>query len=319
MRWRKRRRGDASERPALDEVVEGVLEASEYAGCSRVWLSLGDSLPVLDVDVTGRELLPTFRDLGDRLPPGWDLVATTRWAPHDAATMERQLQNRNEFEWVHHAGFGPEPASFGVDDLIDAAGSWTDEAIDRRFAALEADRDGMKTWERREVIDYHLEATLNAVGTAPAREAIPDVATTEAALDRWLLDWELANATPPRDRVQDWFEVGTPDQPLVIRIFPRTSPFAAIAIEHWWASDMPFALAAMQRWHRRYGARLIAHFGTMLQIVATTSPTDLEEAWGLAREQHLLSDSLLEPAGQARRHLALGLMHEPRWFLHSRP
>lgn len=317
MRWRKRRGGE--ERPAAGEAVEGVLDASGYADCSRVWLSVGDSLPVLDVEVTGRELLPMLGDLGARLPRGWDLVATTRWAPHDAAAIERQLQNRNEFAWAHHVGFGPEPASFGADDLIDAAASWTDEAIDRRFAAQESDRDAMRTWQHHEVIDYHLAATLNAVGTAPGQEAIPAAIPTEAALDRWLLDWELENATPPRDRVQDWFEVGTPDQPLVIRIFPRTAPFAAIAIEHWWASDMPFALAAMQRWQRRYGARLIAHFGTMLHIVSSTCPTDLEEAWGLAREQHLLCDALLEPSGEARRHLALGLMHEPRWFLHSRP
>jgi hypothetical protein len=65
MRWRKRRGGE--ERPAVGVAVEGVLDASGYAECSRVWLSVGDSLPVLDVEVTGREMLPMLGDLGARL------------------------------------------------------------------------------------------------------------------------------------------------------------------------------------------------------------------------------------------------------------
>jgi hypothetical protein len=136
-------------------------------------------------------------------------------------------------------------------------------------------------------------------------------------LDGWLLKWELDHGSPPSDRVQEWFDPR--DQPLWIRVFPRTAPFAALAIEHWWASDMPFALAALQRWHRLYGARLIAHFGTMLEVLAVGCPRDIEHARALAREQHLLCDALLEPSGETRRHLAFGLMVEKKWFLHSRP
>lgn len=82
---------------------------------------------------------------------------------------------------------------------------------------------------------------------------------------------------------------------------------------------MPFSLAALRRWHARYGARLIAHFGTMLQILVAACPGDVEQGWTSAREQHLLCDSLLEPVGETRRHLAVGLTVETKWFLHSRP
>lgn len=218
-------------------------------------------------------------------PDGWDLVAALRWGRGDPEKVQWQLRRREEFERSHRAGFGPEPATFGPDDLIEAASRWTEADVQRRFDALEFDLDGMRDGTRGEVLDFHLGATGRAVGSAPDPSEVPASIGTEADLDRWLLRWELDHGSPPRDRVQEWFDP-TGFTPLVIRVFHRSAPFAALVIEQWWDSDMPFALAALQRWHRRYGARLIAHFGTMLEILVAECPRDLEQAWALAREQN---------------------------------
>lgn len=307
----------SSESPGNDAEVEAALDASPFAGRTRAWLSVGSDIPIVEVDVTGHDVLDAYVQIADHLPAGWDRVVVTRWGADAPSEIQRQLRRRDEFVWAHESGFGPEPATFEPDALIEAASRWTDENIDGRFAELENDRDLIRHWTKQEVLDLHLTATERALGSAPDPGDVPASIETEAALDRWLLTWELANGTPPRDRVQDWYEPR--DQPTLIRAFPRTSPFAALAIEHWWASDLPFALAALQRWHAKYGACLVAHFGTMLEVTAARCPNGIDDAWALAREQHLLSDSLLEPAGEVRRHLALGLMENAQWFLHSRP
>lgn len=316
MRWR-RGGGDDSVPAGANGEVEALLEASPFRSRPRSWLSLGPTLPIVEIEVTGQDALRSFDVIAEYLPGGWDRVVVTRWGPDDPDDVQRQLRRREEFEGSHEAGFGPEPATFEPDDLIETASRWTDADLERRFDALEADRDLMRHWPRGEVLDLHLAATARALGAAPGPGDVPASIDTEAALDRWLLTWELAHGSPPRDHVQDWFDPR--DQPVLIRAFPRTAPFAALAIDHWWASEVPFTLAATQRWHRRYGARLVAHFGTMLEILATKCPPDVDEAWSLAREQHLLCDSLLEPSGETRRHLALGLMEQTKWFLHSRP
>lgn len=315
MRWR---RGDGGpRRDGARDLVEAAVHASSFADRPRSWIHVQADLWLLELDVTGGDVLACVDELRRHLPAGWDTVAVLRWAEEDPTAVQARLQRRDAFAWDHTAGDGPEPASFLPDDLLDAAARWTDADIDRRFDALEDDRDLMRHWSRGEVVDLHLTATERAVGMAPDTGDVPGSLTTEADLDRWLLAWELDHGDPPRDGVQDWFEPG--DVPLLLWVFPRTAPFAAVAIEHWWASDLPFTLAALQRWHRRHGARLVAHFGTMLEVLATRCPPDPASAWALAREQHLLCDALLEPSGQVRRHLALGLPSQPRWFLHSRP
>lgn len=316
MRWRPDDGGD-SRSAEDDRRVEVAIEDSPFGDRPKSWLSVDSDFPILEIDATGQDVLQSFNLVAEHLPEGWDLVAVTRWGPDDPDEVQRQLRRRDEFEWSHQPGFGPEPATFGPDDLIEAASRWADPDIERRFDALEVDRDLMRHWTKKEVLDLHLAATARASGAAPDPSDVPASISTEAGLDRWLLAWEMEHGSPPRDRVQDWFD--PQGQPLVIRVFPRTAPFAAVAIDHWWASDMPFTLAALQRWRRRYGARLIAHFGTMLEVLASQCPRDLEQAWELAREQHLLCNSLLEPSGEMRRHLALGLMVEMKWFLHSRP
>lgn len=100
-------------------------------------------------------------------------------------------------------------------------------------------------------------------------------------------------------------------------VIPRTQPFAMTAIEHHWAADMPFALAIMQRWHHRWGAQLVGHFGTMLNVRVEQTPETVDDTWQLAREVAHLSDFLT--AETSVRNAAHGLAHTRRWTVHSRP
>ena len=268
----------------------------------------------------GLDQLTTWRDVRrDLRGTGWDVVLSIRWGG-DAFDLSR-LTDREELGWDHRAAHGPVPSSWAPDEIIAAADRWTDAAIDAALGDLiRAAITDRRSWSTvAEDVDQELETTARVCGDAPDAADVPlGVREDPFVLDRWLLDWELDHADPPGDWTPGWFEP-TEHQTMVLWAFPRDSPFAWTAVDHWWASDLPFELALFRRWHRDHGAALVSHFGTMLQVVVDRRPADIDEAWRIAQAQDLVSDALLAPSGIALRHHALGLLATDRWFLHSRP
>jgi hypothetical protein len=61
----------------------------------------------------------------------------------------------------------------------------------------------------------------------------------------------------------------------------------------WWASELAGGneppVAVLHDWYQRFGAELVAHWGTMLQIVVSRRPGDPEAAWHLALEHELIA------------------------------
>lgn len=74
-------------------------------------------------------------------------------------------------------------------------------------------------------------------------------------------------------------------------------------------------VAAEREWSQRYGAELVASWGTMLQYRVTRRPTTVEQAWELAG-QHLAVGSSIQ---QSQSDIALALLQSDYWFLHDRP
>ncbi len=103
---------------------------------------------------------------------------------------------------------------------------------------------------------------------------------------------------------------------------PTPNGWDALAYLHWYAAvGRPAeAYVALGRlWERRFGAELVAHWGTMLQCYVDRPPRSLGDAWDLARMHDLVAPSTLALPGIRLRHYAPSLVGCDRWFLHERP
>jgi hypothetical protein len=74
-----------------------------------------------------------------------------------------------------------------------------------------------------------------------------------------------------------------------------------------------------REWQDRFGAALVASWGTMLQFVASAPPLTLAEAFDLAAQQAVVAPSTTILPGESIRELARHLWQGERWFLHERP
>ena len=72
-------------------------------------------------------------------------------------------------------------------------------------------------------------------------------------------------------------------------------------------------------WEQRYGAELVANWGTMLQLVVSRPPGTIEDAFALACEHQVFSVSTLGLPGVSIRNHARSLLHRHDWFFHERP
>jgi hypothetical protein len=103
-------------------------------------------------------------------------------------------------------------------------------------------------------------------------------------------------------------------------LLPTTAQWLAPAwLPYWGASErsngFPAWAAAMYEWDRRWGASLVATWGTMLQYVTRRRPRLGDEAWELAGQLMAVGSSLQCEQWQ----LAIALTRGNAWFLHDRP
>lgn len=221
------------------------------------------------------------------------------------------------------------PVAFTLEfagSLDDAIGAPTAEQLDVLQLMAESGDPWTDDWEPWPVEGSELEyraktpSGLDLVALAERSLSLP---TTEPILDRWLYDQVLA-VPGQRERelahvagyasTEYWF---VPDS-ASLALLPTSSPWLAPAWlsyfgalgEHAWT-----VTAALHQWHRRWGAELVASWGTMLQVVPARRPADGEEAWQLAGELKKIGGSLQMDQWQ----LALAVAEGDAWFLHDRP
>jgi hypothetical protein len=178
-----------------------------------------------------------------------------------------------------------------------------------------------------DAIEYELEASPNIKGLK--KPTAKDVAAARIdgkpiknryQLERWLLDWEVANkaSVAPQEVLPGFFE---PDQTFLI-FLPTPNSWEAFAYLSFYGRDRlssECCIALAKRWHEQYGAQLYAHFGTMVEYYTSSAPTTIDAAWQLAKEHDLMASCTLAGPGISVRHYAQGLMHTNAWFLHERP
>ena len=118
----------------------------------------------------------------------------------------------------------------------------------------------------------------------------------------------------------DWY---TPDrQTIPLLLLPTQESWNALAYLHWFGActvGTPVAMRFLRQWHQKYGAELVCHYGTMLQLKVQSRPSTPEEAFELAWQQESLAPCTTILPGVSLREHARALLMVDRWFLHERP
>jgi hypothetical protein len=174
-------------------------------------------------------------------------------------------------------------------------------------------------------VDYHLAMTRRWSGTLPSdTDAMQAVAVgDELGLERWLLDYELRNepaVRPDRRLHMDWWPMAQQRYFLVLP--PAARSAATLAYISWFGFEQTsreLVVCALQSWSDRFGAELVACWGTMLDFVVTRPPTTLDEAFVLAAEHAAIAPATLWSAGLTIRDHARALVGRTTWRLHEGP
>jgi len=281
-------------------------------------------LPVLDtgehallVEIDGVEVEAAWRAAREQSGRAgrWP-VAVTCWAD-GAGAWERRFEGedlfmRAPFTWGA-GGADVSPAGLRRRSRdVDVAAMLKREAA-RRAELVPA----------AEVIEEAVAETERVFGVAPDPALVADAGGSHQSdldLERWLARWERDHAgdRPPRPP-DPWF---APYGPTALMWLPAPAGADALAYVSWYAGetrDHADLIALLRSWEERFGAELVAHWGTMLQLVVRRPPLDLESALEVATEQVLVAPCTIWLQGTSLRDHARALVGAERWFLHERP
>ncbi len=207
---------------------------------------------------------------------------------------------------------------------------------------LEVDSSKGHALVDRQHLDELLAMSLRTVhdrwGTAPAEPDLRRVATSAAdpalAIERCLLDWERSQGEPPTEAdgavaaAKSYLEPLAPEPPpgdqtysVALVLLPTLWPWEVYAyLEGLWSEPADRLVAAARRWHARFGAEPVqSHPGYATHLRVERPPTDLEEAWRLAREHYLIAWDTFALPGSAVRDYARALLESSTWYLISKP
>ena len=185
-------------------------------------------------------------------------------------------------------------------------------------------------WPREplaERLTYDLNATRGRCGLAPSEAdvlaALPsDV--SELALNRWLLGWEEDTPHGSEPVVDDTYLSWFTDAGWLTFLPTPCGSESLAYLDFWGEEGVPGAttsrlVAILELWSRRWGAELVAHWGTMLEFVVTRPPQSLEQALEVAEQHYVIAPDTLVLPGVPMRHHARALIGRDAWFLHERP
>lgn len=203
------------------------------------------------------------------------------------------------------------------------------ELIDATRAVAELPEDDSVTLE--DSVSICRQGTERRFGRVPEVLDLGDFLAehglrSQREVERWFLEWELAHCDAPLELDQlglehmKWYEPRQKEIALVL--LPTRNCWEALAYINWFASQRcssQILVALLRDWSSRYGAELVAHYGTMLQLIANRPPCSIEEAFDLAWQQHTVAQCTTILPGVSPRDHARALLRTDRWFLHERP
>jgi hypothetical protein len=182
----------------------------------------------------------------------------------------------------------------------------------------------------KEYLEYSLADTQENFGQSPQlsllNQLIDDgTLNSELELERWLFNWEIqhfgAKATKSIDNSYlQWFE--PVNELMALLLMPTLNGWEIPAYINWYGAEScssELVVALLKYWHQKYGAELVAHYSTMLQLVSQTLPNSPEEALKLAWQQQVIAPCTTCLPGVSLRNHAREMLHCHQWFLHERP
>ncbi len=208
--------------------------------------------------------------------------------------------------------------------LADRTGRWPVAACSFDFH-FNASSDVSSITAELDRFEFELEfAGFNDPASIIERSRVVEVDAEFARLAAeadWLDIPDPAKVPGSVPQYNDWFE---PTNQLVsLLLLPDPSPENALAYLHWFAASHSLPshvlIAVLRRWHETFGAELVAHWGTMLQLVVSRRPASAGEALALARQQELVAPCTTTLPGASTEEHAATLLSSDRWFLHERP
>jgi len=182
----------------------------------------------------------------------------------------------------------------------------------------------------REEIEREVDFTQQNYGIAPTVSevvnALQDKQQTLIQIESFLFHWENNHVDASQLQASvyldylSWYE---PNDGMGIILLPTLNNSDALAYMSFFGAEgfgeAEKMMTVLQSWQQRFGAELVAHYGTILQFVVQHPPSTLEAAFQLAGEQYMIAPCTLELPGITLREHARALLHTQRWFLHERP
>jgi hypothetical protein len=302
------------------DVLSRILSGTPLAARSMAELPIPGS-PALALAI---QIVPGELDLAWRTARGL-LDTTGRWpvAVHCPAVTASWHEDMAEADFFNRFFYeeAENTADISPRGVLAAAATADVPAFLARLAEQDAENNPFSQDE----IDYALELTRSRCDAAPGDAWLAGHASDDRfQFERLLFAWEqahcAASALTVDTRYQDWMEEAT--FPSTLLLLPTPNSWDALAYVHYFGASplgSEYYIALGRSWQQRFGAELVAHYGTMLQVVAARRPATPEYAMQLAREHDLAAlDTLSRPGVSLRDHARYLLDHD-RWFLHQRP
>jgi hypothetical protein len=291
-----------SDREEVLRALEGgPLAGREVRALTTEW---GVVLAIDMVSAELRELWGAARELVPKLGR-WPVAAMSWWnRPVDEGVFAR--------------------ISYGDRDSSPQAICERAERIDGKQALAPWLFDGEQYYARHwdKLVAFHLQQSEWRRGAAPTPEELgaAELRPDHVELERRLLAWEEArqpSELPERGLHLDWFDAGE----CSLLLLPTDRGEEAPAWLSFYGAEGEGGherlIALLRSWRERYGAELVANWGTMLQLTVSAPPQTLDEAFELAVEQWATATHTVAQ-GTIRDH-ARALVGRQEWFLHSRP
>jgi hypothetical protein len=190
--------------------------------------------------------------------------------------------------------------------------------LEKFFEWVRSERDHY--FKLEEVLEFEYDVMNQFFRRAPPRDELPlDQFKDERSVNRWLMNWERKNGGfgDPEPWRPDWF---VPENSVLV-FLPVESSWDSLAYMSYFGAyfGAEYYIALGRSWEEKFGAELVANWGTMLQCLVANPPSDLDVAWELAVEHELAAQCTFALSSLPLRYYAHGLIERDRWFLHERP
>ncbi|OIP75480.1 MAG: hypothetical protein AUK48_07580 [Oscillatoriales cyanobacterium CG2_30_44_21] len=286
----------------------------------------------LDIPLTEHQAIAIAIKLEDSLE-AWQLlknllpqtlrypVVSTCWGASGGG-WSRAVIEEDFFSRFYFAEEYPE-----IDLSPEAVIARADLFSEKDLANFLSERAQLDTDDLQAQVITELENTRTQFGSSPSEAEIAELVksgeiSTIIDLELYLFNWELKYQSEllidsPEDlSYLEWYRpIG---QTVTLLLLPTSHSWEALAYLPWFGGSKA-AVPLLKKWQQIYGAELVCHSGTMLQLLVLQKPTSDRQAFDLATQQVLLAPCTTMLAGVSIREHARSLLKLDRWFLHERP